>query len=60
MVRNRTLPDAVKSTVRGKGQARNREITSMAAVGDGDHYPVTAVGHLMALELMIGGIPPRD
>ena len=31
-------------------------VTTMTTVGYGDHYPVTAVGRLVAFGLMIGGI----
>ena len=38
------------------GDAMWWAITTMTTVGYGDHYPVTAVGRLVAFGLMIGGI----
>ena len=49
----RSSPDA---NISHFGDAIWWTITTMTTVGYGDHYPVTAVGRLVALGLMISGI----
>jgi len=49
----RSSPDA---NISDFGDAIWWAVTTMTAVGYGDHYPVTAAGRLVAFGLMIGGI----
>src|SRR5215213_6376059 len=49
----RSSPDA---NITDFGDAIWWAVTTMSTVGYGDHYPVTAVGRLVAFGLMIGGI----
>jgi voltage-gated potassium channel len=47
---------SIDANITDFGDAMWWAITTMTTVGYGDHYPVTAVGRLVAFGLMIGGI----
>jgi voltage-gated potassium channel len=48
--------DAPGSNIRNFGDALWWSVVTITTVGYGDHYPVTLVGRLVAVGLMIGGI----